>query len=157
PVAHRIDLREWLSRPGAWSWVLLLTGYKAGEGFAHAMLRPFLKDLGFEIGRIGAILGVIGWGTGFLGAILGGWLCQRIGRRSALIFAGVLQVATLLLYAGYAWPAAHVARDWIWWIAGIEAFTTGMCTAAIFTATMDVTRPDRAATDYTVQACALII
>lgn len=150
----RIDLRDWLSRPGALAWLGLLVACKAGDALATGMLRPFLQDLGMPIEEVGDMLGLLGFSTGLAGAIAGGVLADRFGRRRTLLIAIALEAAALALFV---LPAAGFPRAWLWPIAGIESFTTGICTAVVFTAMMDVCRPSQGATDFTVQASALAI
>jgi hypothetical protein len=40
----RAAFMDWVKRPGASSWILLLILYKAGEHLATGMLRTFLVD-----------------------------------------------------------------------------------------------------------------
>lgn len=152
--ALRIRLRDWLSRPGAPAWLGLLVACKAGDALASGMLRPFLQDLGMPIAEVGDMLGVLGFSTGLAGALTGGLLADRFGRRRTLLLATALEAAALALFV---LPAAGFPLEWLWPIAGIESFTTGICTAAVFTVMMDACRPGQGATDFTVQACALAI
>lgn len=151
--APRIDLRDWLSRPGALRWLALLTACKAGDALATGMLRPFLRDSGLRIEEVGDLLGLVGFTSGLAGALVGGVLADRAGRRRTLVVATLLEAAALGLYV----IPALGRLDLLWPIATVESFTTGICTAAVFTVMMDACRPDQGATDFTVQASALAI
>src|SRR5690606_37837419 len=89
-------------RRGSAGWLALLVTYKAGDAFATSMLRPFFVDRGLGLGQIGWLLGTAGFVAGLLGALAGGALVGRLGRRRALIGFGLLQAAAV---AGYAWLA----------------------------------------------------
>jgi RhtX/FptX family siderophore transporter len=148
-------MQHFLKRPGAWRLITLVSVYKAGEAFAQGMLRPFFIDIGLELEDIGWLLGTVGFPAGMLGAVIGGVLVNRIGRRRALLWFGVGQVVTVAAYAYLAfgtptWPALVACVF-------IEHLASGMATAALFTAMMDWSRPEAAGTDYTVQASAVVI
>ena len=146
-------LADWSSRPGARAWLLVLLVYKTGDALGIGMLRTFLVDTGLTLKEIGEILGVVGFTTGLLGALAGGQLVNRLGRRRALILFGTLQAISVGLFG---WAALGVSRQVLYGLCALEHFTGGMATAALFTAMMDVCRPEEAATDYTVQACVVV-
>lgn len=146
---------HFLRRPGALRLVGLIATYKAGDAFATGMLRPFLADAGLSLADIGWLLGTVGFVAGLVGALCGGALVNRLGRRRALVAFGLLQAATV---AGYAYMAigkpAHVA---LYALCAAEHFAGGMATAALFTCMMDWCSRETSATDYTVQASAVVI
>jgi MFS family permease len=151
PLAHLHFLR----RPGAGRLLLLIVVYKAGEAFATAMLRPFLADAGLGLADIGWLLGTVGFVAGLVGALAGGALVNRLGRRRSLVAFRLLQAATV---AGYAVLAigkpGHAA---LYALAAAEHLASGMATAALFTCMMDWCSRGTSATDYTVQASAVVI
>jgi predicted MFS family arabinose efflux permease len=147
------QVREWGRRPGLWGWLVLLLVFKTGESLATGMLRPFLVDQGLSLGDLGVLLGTVGFTAGLVGALLGGAWVTRLGRRTALATFGLLQSLALALYAA----AGSVSRSALYGIVGFEHLASGMATAALFTTMMDVCRPDHAATDYTLQACAVVV
>ena len=152
---ERARIRHFLRRPGAAQLLLLLVTYKAGDAFATAMLRPFLVDAGFGLADIGWLLGTVGFIAGLLGALVGGSLVNRVGRKNALLSFGLLQAATV---AGYAFLAIGVAsRGALYALCAAEHFAGGMATAALFTCMMDWCSREASATDYTVQASAVVI
>jgi RhtX/FptX family siderophore transporter len=146
---------HFLRRPGAGRLLALVVVYKAGDAFATGMLRPFLADAGLDLAAIGRLLGTVGFSAGLAGALIGGALVNRIGRRNALVAFGLLQAATVAGYAALAidrpGPAALYA------LCGAEHLAGGMATAALFTCMMDWCSPEASATDYTVQASAVVV
>lgn len=142
-------------RPGVLPWLGVLAVYKAGESFGVSVLRPFLVDRGLEMTEIGAIVGVGGFFAGGVGALTGGWIAGRVGARRALVgLAGVQAVAV----ATYALPAGGIGgHGAVMLAAGFEHFASGMATAAVFTSMMEATRARAAATEYTVQACVVVL
>jgi predicted MFS family arabinose efflux permease len=146
---------HFLRRPGAWRLIALVVVYKAGESFAQGMLRPFLKDRGLGLADIAWMLGTVGFVAGMAGALAGGALVGRIGRRRSLVAFGLGQVMTVAGYAYLAFgtPSYIEIATWV----GVEHFASGMATAALFTSMMDWSRPESGGTDYTVQASAVVV
>jgi RhtX/FptX family siderophore transporter len=155
PPTQSLGLSWWLRRHGAAAWLTLLVVYKAGEALATGMLRTFLVDSGLTLTDIGWMLGGVGFTAGLVGALLGGGLVARLGRRRALLLFGVTQAGAVLLYA----LAAHgpASRALLTAVCAVEHVASGMATAAVFTAMMDACRPEHAATDYTVQASLVVL
>jgi PAT family beta-lactamase induction signal transducer AmpG len=146
---------HFLRRPGAVRLLSLVLVYKAGDAFATAMLRPFLVDAGLDLPAIGWLLGTVGFTAGLLGALVGGALVNRLGRRKSLMTFGLLQAASV---AGYAWLATgSPGPNELYLLCAAEHFAGGMATAALFTCMMDWCSTESSATDYTVQASAVVI
>ena len=142
-------------RAGAWRILALLIVYKAGEAFATSMLRPFLSDRGLSLEDVGWLLGTVGFVAGLAGALVGGALVNRLGRRRALVTFGGLQA---LAVAGYASLALSSQQAFVTaLVCGVEHFVSGMATAALFTCMMDWSSAETSGTDYTVQASAVVI
>jgi MFS transporter, PAT family, beta-lactamase induction signal transducer AmpG len=146
---------HFLRRAGVWRILVLLFLYKAGAYLATGMLRPFLTDAGFSLGQIGKMLGTFGFIAGLLGALGGGLAVTRLGRRRALIVFGVVQAAAVFGFATLVYGSPSRTDFYI--VCTAEHFASGLGTASLFTAMMDWCRPDHAATDYTVQASAVVI
>lgn len=157
PATRAPTLTHWRSfarLPGMSRWLVLLLVYKLGDAFGTGMLRPLLVDLGFDLADIGGVLGLGGFTTGLIGALLGGYAVERIGRKRALLAFGLLQAMSLACFTVVALQPSYGA---VLVVSLIEHLTSGMATAALFTAMMDRTRPGSEASDYTVQASAVVI
>lgn len=133
----------------------LIAVYKFGEAFATGMLRPFMVDAGFSLSEIGWLLGTAGFAAVLIGGLLGGSLVNKIGRKRSLILFGVFQAIAV---AGYVYMAA-IQTSWfiVVLILMLEHFVGGMSNAALFTCMMDWSSKETSATDYTVQASAVVI
>jgi MFS transporter, PAT family, beta-lactamase induction signal transducer AmpG len=149
------DLAHWLRRPGALRILLLLVVYKLGDAFATSMLRPFLADIGLSLSDIGWLLGTVGFVSGLLGAMVGGALLNRMERKTALLGFGLLQALTVAAYAYLALAKLRGAPLYV--LCGVEHFTSGMATAALFTCMMDWSSERSSGSDYTVQASAVVL
>jgi predicted MFS family arabinose efflux permease len=119
------------------------------------MLRPFLADAGMSLADVGWMLGTVGFVAGLAGAMFGGAFVGRLGRRRAMILFGIFQTISVALYA---LAAQHVpGRVGLAALSAVEHFASGAATAALFTAMMDWSRRETSATDYTVQASAVVV
>lgn len=150
----RALLRDAFARTGFHRWAIVLLTYKTGEWFAAAMLRTFLSDAGQSLGDIGIMVGIVGFSAGLTGALVGGALTPRLGRRRAMIVFGALQT---LAIAAMSLAVEFPSTEAFYAITIAEHLTSGMATAALFTAMMDFSRPTCAGTDYTVQASLVVI
>lgn len=155
PPRSALGLAWWVKRPAAGAWLALLVVYKAGEALATGMLRTFLVDAGLTLTDIGWMLGGVGFTAGLAGALLGGALVARLGRRRALLLFGGVQAAAVFLYALAARGGASVPV--LAGVCAVEHVASGMATAAVFTVMMDACRAEYAATDYTVQASLVVV
>jgi MFS family permease len=154
----RASWLEWLNalrRPGMPLWIALIALFKAGDALASAMVKPLLVDRGLSTDDIGILVGTVGFCAGLAGALAGGFLANRFGRKQALIGCGVLQT---LAIAGYIAPTWGYGGNTALAVAcTLEHFTGGMATVALFTLMMDTSRERYGATDYTVQASVVVI
>lgn len=166
PAPRLRDSWSWLALPGATAWLAVLLAYKTGDALATGMLKTFLVDGGIDIEGIGRVLGYVGFAAGFAGALAGGALTTRLGRRRAVVAFGLAQAASVAAYALAAHGVSTVGPPpaepllplrALYVLAALEHFTGGLATAALFTAMMDACRPERAGTDYTLQASAVVI
>ena len=146
---------HFLKQPGSVSLLALLAFYKFGDALATGMLRPFLADLGLEIADLGWLLGTAGFAAGLVGAVTGGALVGVLGRRRSLLVFGVIQALSIGGYALLASGSPSLVELYV--ACSVEHFAGGMATAALFTCMMDWSRPAAAASDYTVQASAVVI
>jgi MFS family permease len=146
---------HFLHRPGVSRLLLLIVTYKAGDALASGMFRPFLVDAGLDKEDIGRLVGIVGFASGLAGAFCGGALIHRLGRKTSLVVFGLLQAASVAGYAYLAlgkpsWTALNL-------LCAAEHFVGGMATVALFTCMMDWCSRRTSATDYTVQASAVVI
>lgn len=147
PVGFR-DLGRFLRRTGA-RWVAILLVFRIGETVSLFVYHQQLVDLGLGLDEIGFVVGVVESLAAFTGALLGGRLLLRLGRRpSLMVFASVQAVAiAALLVPSF---GAHQRVVLLAAAAGV-AFSGGMATAALYTAMMDAAAHRTAGTDFTLQ------
>jgi PAT family beta-lactamase induction signal transducer AmpG len=102
--------------------------YKYGDALLGVMANPFYLEIGFSKAEIGAVSKGFGFLMTMLGAALGGILVARIGIMRALLWGGVLQAASNLVFA---WQA-HVGDSipWLIFTISVENLTGGIGTTA---------------------------
>lgn len=144
---------RWFAGRDGFVWFVLLLTYKLGDAFGTAMVKPMLVDQGLDLEQIGALLGLRGSVAGMIGALIGGAVASRVPRRTALVGFGLLQVPALATW----WGVARLGPAYAPSAVIVEHLVSGMATAALFTAMMDMCRPGRAGTDYTVQASVVVL
>jgi PAT family beta-lactamase induction signal transducer AmpG len=121
-------LREFFSRPTAWSILAVIVLYKLGDAFASSLQTAFLiGGVGFSQGEVGYVKG-LGIGATLVGALAGGIAMVRLGLFSSLLYFGVLQALSNLMFVLLAW----IGKSYIALVASviIENATGGMGTAA---------------------------
>lgn len=148
-------IRSFLAQPDAARLVGLLVLYKAGDALSGGIIRPFLVDRGLSLRDIGQALGAIGAAASMVGALAGGALLPRIGQRRGLVIFASIQAAAVLAYVGIA--AGPTPLGAIYAACAVEHLLGGAATAALFAAMMGFCREDTRATDYTVQACVVVV
>jgi predicted MFS family arabinose efflux permease len=139
-------------RPGAARWALVVMPlYYLGIASAYPLITPMLIDAGWRLDRIGTVL-VIGGGTVVIaGALAAGAGLSAMGRRRALVLFGFVQVAAGVGLLPLTRPQPTVAI--VLAEVALLHLAYAVTGTAIYTVSMDWTRPDSAGTDYTVQAC----
>ncbi len=92
-------LREFFSRKGAWTLLVLIVLYKLGDAFAGALSTTFLiRGVGFSPELVGWVNKVLGLAATVVGALAGGALMGRLGLYRSLMVFGVLQAVSNLGY-----------------------------------------------------------
>ncbi|SFF54694.1 Predicted arabinose efflux permease, MFS family [Fontimonas thermophila] len=158
PPAWRQLMAGWwmrLRRPGIPTFIALICVYKFGNSMGSGMVGPYLHDMGMGKEQIALIKGTLGSAATLAGAALGGWLTWRLGRRTALLVAGLLEAGALAVYALTSFGIGGLSGVAIACVA--EHLLGGMAVVALFTLMMDACAPDHASTDYTLLACALVL
>ena len=148
---ERPGLGAWLTffkRPGAMLWTMVLLTYRAGEMMALTMLNPMMVDQGRSLAAVGLTVGLLGSAASLGGALLGGVLTQRFGRRATVIGLGFVQA---LAIASFLLPARSAAWSSTLFAVAVASFCGGAATAALYTWMMDRCDLRSAASDFTVQ------
>jgi len=145
-------MAQWLRRPHAYVFLALAFIYRLGDAALVPMVKPFWVDKGFSTVEIGTVTTVVGLSFLIAGAFIGGAVISRFGIFHALLWLGILQVASNV---GYAIAAAHPASDAMFYsVVIIENFCSGLGTAAFLAFLMAVCDREHAATQYAMLSAA---
>jgi MFS family permease len=144
------DIWVFMRLPGMVLWLLVLFLYFSGIMGIMAMLKPFLVDLGYSAKNIGFMVGIAGISTALIASLIGGYIVKKIGYFKALQYFLVISVFAAL----YFWRLSLTPEPSTKGIqGGISLLWTayGLSMVAIYTAAMDMVRPGREGTDFTLQ------
>ncbi len=131
------------------TWIALLFAAAGGAGFeaVGATAGTMLIDRGVSAAAVGAFYAVPVVVCMAGGALAGGWLSDRLGRRRSVMAAGIIMAACILLLAG----AVQAVPGETLLIRGVLAVIyvmVGVFTAATYALFMDVTDPALGATQF---------
>lgn len=154
-TSTRLPWREFLRRPGAKPWSLLLLVYFPFVGAAWVYLKPLLIDQGMPAEQIAAVVGIGGGVIGAAASIATGRLAQKISVLRLLPFGALINLCALAALAAMLHFGA--ARGFL--IAGalLLAAAVGVTAALAFGLINQFARPSLAAADYGAQAGAFSI
>ncbi|MBR0672012.1 AmpG family muropeptide MFS transporter [Neoroseomonas soli] len=138
--------RDFMGRPLWFAILLFISLYKLGEALAGVMTTPFYRSLGFTREDLALVATGFGMVATLAGALAGGWLVGRIGMRRALVWTGVGQMTSNLMYVALA-QAGH-SMPMLWAQVGVESFTDGLADAAFLTWLSALTSRAFTATQY---------
>ncbi len=140
-------LKEFFSRPGAVTLLLLIVLYKLGDAFAVSLSSAFLlRGIGFGLEDVAYVNKVMALSATIVGALLGGVMMVRLGLYRALVLFGVLQAVSNLAFmwlatVGKSYPVLLFA-------VGFDNLCGGMGTAAFVALLMALCDHRFTATQY---------
>lgn len=143
------DLFRFFARKGTGKLLLFLGLCYSGLIGTLAMLKPMMVDLGYNMPKIGLMVGIIGTLAGCAGSFTGGYLMKRIPRKTARI-GGAFYVVMAASYI------------WIMSLSGFSAHTLylgivliwssyGASSVILYTTAMERVREGLEGTDFTLQ------
>lgn len=144
-----LPFREFLARDG-WRGALLVLAfiflYKLGDSMATSLSTTFYLDLGFSKTELGVIAKTSGFWASIAGGLVGGVWLMRIGIARGLWVFGITQLVSIL---GFMWLARHGRSDLgLAAVIALEAFATGLSTAAFTAYIASATDPRYTATQF---------
>ncbi len=140
-------LKEFFSRRGAITLLVLVVLYKLGDAFAGALSTTFLiRGVGFSPGEVGMVNKIMGLAATIIGAVVGGGLLARLGLYRSLMLFGLAQAVSNLAY----WLIAVAPKSLVLMAAGIglENLCGGMGTAAFVALLMGLCNQQFSATQF---------
>ncbi|MCG1041048.1 AmpG family muropeptide MFS transporter [Mycetohabitans sp. B8] len=144
-----MPFREFVARDGAKQALIVLAFvflYKLGDNMATSLATSFYLDIGFTKTEIGLVSKTSSFWASIAGGILGGLWLMRIGTARSLWIFGVAQMVAVLGFAalartGHTLPGLAV-------VISLEAFATGLGTAAFTAYIASTTDPRYTATQF---------
>ena len=139
---------DYFSRRGAGELAIFVIIYKLGDSLAGMMATPFYVKAGYSDVAIGAITKM--WGTTgtIIGALLGGTLMIAFGMKRSLIFFGILQALSNLVFVWLSQVEASIGALTV--AITVENITGGMGTAAFTALLMRLCGQGQAAAQFAV-------
>lgn len=144
------NLIRFFGRPRIWRWIPVLLISRISNMIVYGLLSPLLVDLGWSLERIGISINIVGTLFGIAGAVLGGSIVSRSGRKTAMLATMLFTIlATIGLLCG---PARGIDDSVIVYVViGLIMGSYGGSSAVIYTVIMDKSDPASAGTDFTLQ------
>lgn len=142
-----LPFKEFLSRENA-LWILaFIILYKLGDAFASSLTTAFLlKGVGFTLLEVGSINKTVGLAATLLGVFTGGILMVKLGLFRSLLYFGLIQAVTNLLF----YVLAKVGANYTLMVMTVflENFGGGLGTAAYMALVMSLCHPQFTATQF---------
>jgi PAT family beta-lactamase induction signal transducer AmpG len=121
-------LAEFFTRSGWLPILAFILLYKFGDAFAGVMANPFYVEMGFTKTEIASVSKVFGLVATLAGVFIGGAVVARIGVLRALLWCGILQMLSNLMFAAQAIAGHNILV--LFATIGLENFSGGMGSAA---------------------------
>ena len=122
--------KDLFKRDAIWLILPFIIFYKIGDALAMQLMSAFLlRGLGFTLTDVGIAYKVVGFVASILGAFTGGALLGRLGLYRSLLFFGIAQAFSNLLFM----LLAIVGKQYGMMVSVlfVENFCTGMSTTAL--------------------------
>ena len=149
------DLGDFFGRRELWLWLAVLATYTTGSSMAITMFRPLLEDLGLSATQIGLLIGIVSYGVGTLGALVGGLTVNFLDRKRLLIAGSCFQIVIITAFLLPAWGFSSLI---ILYILGILFNGTfGFAETATSTIKMDYCDRNCAGRDFTIQTSIVFV
>lgn len=151
--SHRVDwgcIASFFRRPGAIKHSVLLLLFNAGLVGTMAMMKPYLVDVGYDLGKIAWLFSLYGASCGFVASFLAGSYLKRLPRRRALILTALFVVVVAIIVAF--WASCQLVALWAVMLSlGALWAAYGVGTVMIYSVAMDFVRSGSEGTDFTLQ------
>lgn len=148
--------KQFLTRKQALTILLFIACYKFAEGYILSLATTFfLNKIHLSLTQVGVLFKTVSFAGVIVGAYLGGVLLPKIGLYKSLMYFGVFQASTCLLYVllavvghGYALTAVTV---------GLETMSSGMSTTALMVYFMSLCDKRYTGTQFAIFTAVMVI
>ena len=142
------SIADWFKRNEI-MWVILLIVYTGNQVLARTLFPSLLTDRNFSETEIGQLVGIWGNGASLVGALLGGLLMNKLGRKNSIILYSILKLAAFSLL--FFLLDESLSYQKALFVIATNDFCAGLATVALFTVMMDKCNLNRPGTDFTIQ------
>lgn len=144
------DITGFFKVPGMYKWIIILFFYYSGIMGIMAMLKPYMVDLSYNAKDIGLMAGIFGTSIALLASIFAGYIVKKTGYAKSLRYFLLLSLLAgvyfyVMSISGEPAMTAVYTGILLLWMA------YGASMVAVYTAAMDMVRPGREGTDFTLQ------
>ena len=130
-----------------WGWILLLIfTYHLSNAYFNPVINPFYDDMGFTKIEIANVMKLYGMIAAIMGGIIGGLIITRIGLKNGLLYFGILQCLSTMLFSVQA-IYGHNMMLFIM-VVTVENFVSGLATTALVAYISSLCNKSYTATQY---------
>jgi MFS family permease len=142
------NLKTFFSLKGMNIWLVVMVVYMGNQVLSRTLLPSLFTDMGYSKTEIASIVGVWGNTASVLGAVIGGVLVNKWGRKNSLVIFGAMKVIALL---GFFFIHTDATDTTVYSVIMVNDFISGLATVTVFTIMMDKCRLTSPGTDFTIQ------
>ncbi len=130
-----------------WGWIILMVfTYHLSNAYFNPVINPFYDDMGFTKIEIANVMKLYGMIAAISGGIVGGLIITKIGLKKGLLYFGILQCFSTLLFSlqaiyGHNMPLFIV-------VVTVENFISGLATTALVAYVSSLCNKAYTATQY---------
>jgi predicted MFS family arabinose efflux permease len=143
------DIYRFFAEKGKHKRVLILIFYYSGIIGILTLLKPYLVDLGYNVKQIGFMSGIFGTSVAVLSAFAGGLIVKKAGRKTSMFMFLAISLCAAAWFRIISADTPSLAA--VYTGIGLLWGAYGFSTVAIYTTSMDIVRPGREGTDFTIQ------
>lgn len=121
-------LKEFFTRPGAFTIILFILLFKVGDLMAANLTTPFILQAGYSKTDMGTVAKGVGMIATIIGGLFGGTVMLKLPMKLSLVIFGILQAVSTLGFA----LLTKLPVEWanLAAVIGFENFSAGMGMAA---------------------------
>ena len=130
-----------------WYWILVLIfTYHLSNAYFNPVINPFYDDMGFTKIEIANVMKLYGMIAAIAGGIIGGLIINKIGLKNGLLYFGILQCLSTMLFSLQACYGHNMPLFII--VVTVENFISGLATTALVAYISSLCNKSYTATQY---------
>ena len=130
-----------------WGWILLLIfTYHLSNAYFNPVINPFYVDMGFTKIEVANVMKLYGMIAAISGGIVGGLIITKIGLKKGLLYFGILQCLSTMLFSLQAVYGHNLPLFIV--VVTVENFISGLATTALVAYISSLCNKSYTATQY---------